>query len=159
MAFVCTAPQRGPYLVPVARGGGYALPIDIGYDDDAGIDYTLLVGLDHSLPGEEFEFFFCIIETDVITEHEYTIWSGKETCNKFSRYDRSIIRSCLLCVTEHLIRGVTPDSFSMTTHDENLPEGALEKFRLLNDIFRCCGYAVSERGRRFGNHSWRMERV
>lgn len=158
MTFFCTAPLRGPWPEPVEEAGGYVIAIGLGSDDELGLDYTLLIGLE-PLPGGEHEFFFFLVEVDVNTGKENPIWSGQETARKMSKYQRGLIRACLLTATENLIRSVRPPAFSMTTHDENLPERPLEKFTLLTNLFERCGYSVTERDRRLRNRSWRMEQV
>src|SRR6266404_3122084 len=158
MAFVCTAPRRGPYPCPIAdEGGGCVVVLPIGYDEAAEIDYTLMVGLD-TPPGGIPEFFFCLIEADVITGSEDRIWSGRYVSCKFTQYDRCILRECVVSIAEHLIKFASPNIFNMTSYDENLPERALVKFRLLNEMFGQSGYQVYELERWCGKHSWRAER-
>jgi hypothetical protein len=139
------------------EGPGCVVVLPIGYDDDAGIDYTLMVGFDEA-PGGILEFFFCIIEVDVITGCEHTIWSGKYVSRKFTQYHRCVLREYLISVARRLLKLARPDIFIMTTYDENLPECALAKFHLLNEMFEEHGYNVYELERWCGKHSWRVER-
>jgi hypothetical protein len=132
MAFVCTASRHGPCPEPIVDdSAGCVVVLPIGYDDDAGIDYTLMVGLENTPGGGILEFFFCIIEVDISTGYEDRVWSGEYVSHKFTRYDRCVIKGCLILAARTVVQYTFPKIFNMITHDENLPDCLCTRVRWL----------------------------
>jgi hypothetical protein len=156
MAFVCIASRGGPHPAPIEDEGGCVVVLPVGHDDEEGIDYTLMVGLAPA-PGGIPEFFFCIIAANVNNGCKDTIWSGRYVSRMFTRYDRCLLRECLISVARSLVNFAHPARFSMTAYDDNLPERALVKFHCLNKMFERSGYTVRELDRWCGKHSWMAE--
>lgn len=66
--------------------------------------------------------------------------------------------AAILVAARSLIAWAAPEVFFMSTYDEYLPQTALQKYLLLNELFTSCGYEVSEPDTYRGRHLWWAER-
>lgn len=157
MAFVCTCREDAFNVEVFQRGSASLAVLQIGYDDESSLVFTMAVGFE-PLPGGDSEFFFHVVEGDTETDHEHTYWSGRETGFISAREDRRAILDAVLTLTQGLIRSVQPPSVQWYTHDETPPERALVKHFLIANVFDANGYAVRTTDPYHGRWVWFAER-
>jgi hypothetical protein len=141
VAFICTVTAENYHADVFRRGGAYSAVVNIGYDDEEDKSYSVVVGLDPT-PTGSLELFFVVMETWA-TGEEYTHWSGLET-RFLSREHRGLVMNVIASATKSLIDQARPDSVLVVTHDDNPPEKALVKHRVLCSVVSMAGYQVTQ---------------
>lgn len=151
--FAFTEPQELPRLFQ--SGSSYAMTVRVGHDGDK--RYSIVIGLE-PLPGGDMEYYFHLLEVDVVTGEDRIFWSGLPVSNIIPKDDRRRILAVILSCTKHLLIATYPSVVFRFAHDENPPERALEKHYSVNDVFEECGYRVEELDSRHGRRAWKAER-
>jgi hypothetical protein len=106
--------------------------------------------------GDDVEYSFTVVERKNDQERLFT--SGLETKDIFGKGDRSAIRMVILDATEIVLTWKEPPLVDRCTSDANPPAGAVVKHTLVGQIFKKCGYKVTECGDWNGQLVWRAER-
>ena len=157
MAFVCSIASDTYRADTIRNGNAYLSVINVGYDDQENVSYSLVVGLE-PLAGGDYEFFFHLVAANGDDGSEHPYWSARDVATFIGREDRARIRAVLLTATHSLVETARPDRVECVTYDENPPDRALVKYFLIAEVFRGCGYAVTSPDPWHGKHIWWMER-
>lgn len=126
-----------------------------GIDDEFWRIFFIAAGLNRN-PGGIWEFYFHVIVRDVPTGSETTFWGGAVKPFDATADQRTIIRHSINVALSLLLERFMPETVDMVTRDTNLPESALEKFRLLGDVFRDYGYREICQEPFHGKKVWRF---
>jgi hypothetical protein len=156
MPFYCTLTDEDCHAEVFKHGGEHTVVTHVGYD---GVDktYSLVVGLSPQ-GGGDMELFFVLAENDGATDDERFIYDGREVGMIIeAKGDREKVLGALLGAAQLLLERAKPKRFIMTTYDGYLPEKAMLKYRILNNLFIKTGYTVTATDPYYGKHSWWMD--
>jgi hypothetical protein len=153
MAFQFVQPDAEDFEL-IEEDGESAVVAYVGHDPDTEASYFVSVAL--SPFGDDVEYSFTVVERKNDQERLFT--SGLETKDIFGKVDRSAIRMVILDATEMVLTWKEPPLVDRCTSDGNLPAGAVVKHTLVGQIFKKCGYKVTECGDWNGQLVWRAER-
>lgn len=136
--------------------------VRVGEDDDPARTYSLMAYL-APMPGANvgtMQFSFFVLELDVKSGHESTIWDGRGTKGIIpSPDDRerclNLIRSSLATLLDE----AQPVHVFMQACDADLPARACQKYERLLETFSAMGYLPEEQEPYHGQRSWWMERL
>jgi len=158
MKFVCTIMEEfSPPLVE--RTGEEAVVfLPIGYADDEPKSYLLMVTLSF-VPGGDKELAFCIVEHDGELDADHCYWRSSDVARLLPAADRKVVLRALVAVTRYLLDAVRPTKVIMCTQEACLPKKALNKYKLICEAARRCGYDVSKYDEYHGQRIWKMERI
>jgi hypothetical protein len=157
MAFVRVISDEEFQADTFKKGNSWSIVVNIGYDDENDLSYSLVVGLE-PMGGGAIEYFFQIIEADGESGGEYIYWSGKDTAAFIPKEDRVVILSAVLTATRALIENAKPSRVEMVSYDPDPPQKALVKHWLIGRVFEQCGYVVKTADPYHGKRVWWMER-
>ncbi|MCW2317972.1 hypothetical protein M2322_003537 [Rhodoblastus acidophilus] len=138
-------------------GNEWAVIINIGYDDELPLNYSLVVGLS-PMAGGDLEYYFYMVEADSANDREEIYWCAQRVARLVPAEDRVIVLGSLLTATKALLDNARPERFDMVTRDANPPEKALVKYHLIGSVFEACGYNVNVADPWHGKRIWWMER-
>lgn len=136
--------------------------VRVGEDDNPARTYSLMAYLS-PMPAASagtMQFTFFMLELDVESGHEVSIWDGRGTKGVIpSPNDRhrclNLIRSSLGTLLEE----AQPTHVFMQACDANLPPRACQKYERLLETFSAMGYIAEEQAPHHGRRSWWMERL
>ena len=127
----------------------------LGYDSDADASYFAAVTLS---PFDDYvEYTFTVIRHREDNDEPFT--SGLATKGFFEEADRKAILSLILRATELLLNWKEPPLVDRCTSDADLQPKALVKHDLVSEVFKKCGYKVTDCGDWNGQKLWKAERV
>ncbi len=139
----------------IEEGGESTVLAYVGYDPDTEASYFVATTL--SPFDGEVEYSFTIIERTGDQDRQFN--SGLETKHIFLKLDRGLIRMVILEATKLLLTWKEPPVVDRCTSDANLPRAAVVKHTLVTQIFKKCGYKVTDCGDWNGQLLWKAERV
>jgi len=137
------------------RGSDLLVVVNVGYDDEKGAIYSLVLGLSPMAGGGALELFFHIVEAFEDGRREEIYWSGKDT-HFISKPDRVEILMILVALTAKLLETETPEAVMMITHDGDMPSKAMKKHTLIARVFKEHGYQVRRFDGYHGKVTWKM---
>jgi hypothetical protein len=158
MAFVRTVSRDDFQFQTFKHGNSWLVILNIGYDDQIDLSYSLVVGLEPAVGGA-IEYFFHIVEADGETGGEHTYWSGKETAHFILKDDRKVILEAVLTATQLLLKNAQPSRVEVTTYDPDPPDKALVKHLMIGRVFELGGYQVHAGNSYHGKRVWWMDRA
>ena len=134
----------------------YSVLAYLGADPDTGASYYASAML--SPHGADVEYSFSVIER--INDEERLLTSGLETQEIFQdQADRRSVLRVILELTECLLAWKEPAAVERCTADVVTNDEMLAKHILVSQIFRKCGYNVTDCGDWNGQKIWRAERI
>jgi hypothetical protein len=139
------------------EGRSWAIIVNIGYDDERPLSYSIVVGLS-PMAGGPIEFYFHMVEADGETGEEHIYWCGRDVAHFIPPESRSIILATVMTATKALIENACPQRVEMVSYDEDPPAKALVKHFLIGRVFEQCGYTVRTADEFHGKRVWWMER-
>jgi len=157
MAFISSITEDSFQADVFREGKEYSIHVHVGYDDSENKTYSVVVGLSPIPPGE-YEYYFALIEVDADTDSERMIWDGRQTKEIIGETERREILRVVMGLTKGLLDQVKPPIFYMATHGEYLPDRAMTKYRALHQVFRDCGYNITQTDPYHGKRSWWMDK-
>jgi hypothetical protein len=156
MAFVCTITAESYHADVFRNGNAYSAIVNIGCDNEEPKSYSVVVGLEPN-PAGQMELFFVVVEA-FADGTEYEHWSGLQT-RFLSRQERVLVMEIIADATKSLIERAKPDCILVVTHDDNPPEKALIKHRMIVSIVAHSGYRVTQSDQYHGKMVWIAERL
>jgi hypothetical protein len=127
----------------------------VGCDSVTGCSYYILTTL--SPFDDHVEYSFTVVERKDDDERQFT--SGLETRNFFGGTDRAAILMVILEATALLLNWQTPAVVDRCTSDVISDAKPKAKHLMVSQIFKNCGYNVTDCGDWNGQLIWKAERV
>jgi hypothetical protein len=157
MAFVRVLNEEEFQAETFRSGNSWSIVVNVGYDDEKPISYSLHVGLS-PMAGGPIEFYFQIVEFDEEYESEHAFLSGKDTACFLKGDDRKIVLWAVLTAAHMLLEAAKPERVEYVAYDPDPPEKALLKHWLIGKVFEESGYEVSTADPFHGKRVWWMVR-
>lgn len=160
MAFVSTLDVALAVDVDILRRGGeYVAIAPIGFDDDKGTTYSILVALS-PLPGSDtVELIFAVNEADPEGGEPHSWYDGLATRPIIGdRAIRAVVMRLICGCISDLIDIAMPESLSMMTHTPDLPSKALRKYDEIVNVVVSKGYEPGPIEKWHGRLTWTMGR-
>ena len=127
MAFVCTLGSDLPDIAEFLEREFPFITAPVGYDDEEGCSYSVIVGLQAG--GGVAEFYFHIQKFHDDTAEIESIQSGLELTKAISKADRTRILETILLLTDLLLSRAGAREIYRCTMDIDPPPKALAKLR------------------------------
>lgn len=140
------------------RGNGFYVSVVVGQDAEAGHTYSIVLGLDEA-PGGILEYYFFVSDVDERNNTIRACHCGIESAAILPKVQRGAILRAVLRATKTLLGQANPVNVTWTTHDPDLPEKALVKYRSIVRVFESAGYKVEEGEPYHGLRIWFAERL
>lgn len=159
MAFVCTLHDGDEVEIHAFTNGSDSVAqVTVGYNDTTDETYSIMAAFSPQ-GGGDMELAFCLIAVDIEEGTEHRYWTGAETREFIPSADHRRKLLNAICTAVNLLIETLPPARVYHATRGDLPERAIGKHLIVNQLFERAGYIVEEGETVAGCRLWILERA